>query len=597
MATSIAVTARNDQLLVDENEQLRTALEAALEDNARLAEDRDRLRGRVTQLARDLQATHVAIPVGPDPLAAGSDDPSDEELQRREAEETLRVAFEELQVLTEELEVANSSLQLANQELDHRVEERTRQLREANATLRAAETSFRAVADLVPDLLWRTDHKGEVVWCNQRWFALTGQVEEEAMGAGWLDAVHPVDQTRSRDLWAECVRTGALFEHEHRFRDRNGRHHWFLVRAEPQRDEGGQVIGWFAAGTDVDDQRLATDAMRQSEVRFRTLVEGMPQLVWRAVDGGKWTWSSPQWSEYTGLTEEESRASGWLRAFHPDDRAAVEEAWKRAAGQGWFEAEGRILHASENSHRHFHTRALPVRASDGHIVEWLGTSTDVNDILELQGRQGVLVAELQHRTRNLLAVVRSMSDKTIKVSANLPDFQERFRDRLEALSRVQGLLSRLSEGERVTFDQLIRAELAALDGDAGNVRLDGPDGVRLRSSTVQTLAMAMHELATNAVKYGALGQPGARLEVTWRSEAKAADRAPWLHIDWRETGVAMKTAPDRPTGSGQGRELIERALPYQLRARTSFVLGEDGVHCTIAMPVSAINAPAHEEVG
>jgi len=215
---------------------------------------------------------------------------------------------------------------------------------------------------------------------------------------------------------------------------------------------------------------------------------------------------------------------------------------------------------------------------------------DTTERREWEERQKVLVAELQHRTRNLMGVVQSIADRTARASADLPDFRFRFRDRLEALSRVQGLLSRLNEHDRVTFDELIRTELSAMDGSVERVTLEGPSGVRLRSSSVQTLAMALHELATNAVKYGALGQQDGRLAVTWRLERREPQDQPWLHIDWRESGVSMRPARQNAPGRGQGRELIERALPYQLSARTSFELGGDGVHCTISIPVSTTSA-------
>ena len=205
----------------------------------------------------------------------------------------------------------------------------------------------------------------------------------------------------------------------------------------------------------------------------------------------------------------------------------------------------------------------------------------------------MLIAELQHRTRNLLSVVRSMAEKTARNSANFDDFRVSFRDRLHAMARVQALLSRLEEHDRVTFDDLIHGEMAAMDG-GDRVTLSGPGGVRLRSSTVQTLAMALHELATNAVKYGALAQPSGRLAVTWSFEPSGEDGKPWLHIDWRERGVKMPPAGSAPRGGGQGRELIEQALPYQLSARTSYTLGSEGIHCTISAPVSAnLEANAH----
>lgn len=99
--------------------------------------------------------------------------------------------------------------------------------------------------------------------------------------------------------------------------------------------------------------------------------------------------------------------------------------------------------------------------------------------------------------------------------------------------------------------------------------------------------MALHELATNAVKYGALGQPQASLAVRWHCEPDGPDGKPWLHIDWRESGVIMLATDAARRGTGQGRELIEQALPYQLGARTTYALEPGGVHCTISIPVSS----------
>lgn len=331
-------------------------------------------------------------------------------------------------------------------------------------------------------------------------------------------------------------------------------------------------------------------ALRDSEERQRALIEGVPQLVWRASRTGQWTWASPQWTQFTGQSEKDSRGWGWLECIHRDDRDAARAAWSQALNQGRFEADYRIAAHQPGHYRWFQTRATPIRDGAGGIIEWLGTSTDVDDLRSLQERQQVLVAELQHRTRNIMGVVRSMADKTARTSVDLSDFRHRFRDRLQALSRVQGLLSRLNEHDRVTFDELVETELAAMGNGGNRVRLEGPKGVRLRSSMVQTLAMALHELATNAVKYGALGQADGRLSVTWRLVSDEDAGGPRLHVDWRESGVAMPPFGSRPSGSGQGRELIEKALPYQLGAQTRYVLGPDGVHCTISIPVSA--APA-----
>jgi two-component sensor histidine kinase len=174
----------------------------------------------------------------------------------------------------------------------------------------------------------------------------------------------------------------------------------------------------------------------------------------------------------------------------------------------------------------------------------------------------------------------------MRKSNTFVDFSTSYHDRLQALARVQTLLFRQQRGDRVTFDELIETELAAQSangGDGGQVALDGPKGVALLSGTVQALAMAVHELATNAVKYGALKQPNGRLTIRWRQEISEERGERWLHVDWKESGVEV---PPSVGGTGQGRELIERALPYQFGARTTFALEADGVHCTISLPMS-----------
>jgi len=117
---------------------------------------------------------------------------------------------------------------------------------------------------------------------------------------------------------------------------------------------------------------------------------------------------------------------------------------------------------------------LPASLSSG------SASTDVDDLRGLHKRQEVLVAELQHRTRNLMSVIRSIADNTAQTSENLAAFTERFKDRLEAPARVQGLLSRLNEHDRVTIDDLIRGELGAMDGAAERVSLEGIFACRWR---------------------------------------------------------------------------------------------------------------------
>jgi two-component sensor histidine kinase len=347
----------------------------------------------------------------------------------------------------------------------------------------------------------------------------------------------------------------------------------------------------LTAGLEARTRELAASnaALRCTELRLDTLLQGLPQLVWRSADGGDWTWSSAQWREFTGQTDETSRHLGWLDAFHEDDRPAALDAWANASVRDGVSFDGRILNAAERRYVHFATRARPTRAPGGQVVEWLGTCTDIDTIVQLQEHQTVLVSELQHRTRNLMTVVQAVMMRTIKGTSTLDEFRRRIDARMGALARVQGLLSRRG-GHRVTFDTLLRAELSAhvdlADGRSdAPVSLAGPVDVPLESSLVQTFALALHELAANALKYGALSTPSGHLRVEWELRTTDAGKHR-LYVDWRESGVTDLPRTDAPSrAGGYGRELIERALPYQLGAVTTYGFASDGVHCTVEVDV------------
>ncbi|GLQ95015.1 hypothetical protein GCM10007901_39680 [Dyella acidisoli] len=227
---------------------------------------------------------------------------------------------------------------------------------------------------------------------------------------------------------------------------------------------------------------------------------------------------------------------------------------------------------------------LARRLLDTADAEWAHAGDALREALT--GQLQVLNTELQHRTRNLLSVIQVIFDRTLSKHTTLKSFADVFSSRLDAISSVQAYLSRLVQGEKVTFDGLLRTELAAHAVSLKQITLEGPVGVRLRSSTLQTFALAIHELVVNAVKYGALACPTAHLTVRWEVEQNE-EQPPLLHVHWRETGVNIIHIDDIPMQPGYGRELIERALPYQLRATTHFEVMPEGVCCSISVPVLA----------
>jgi two-component system CheB/CheR fusion protein len=242
------------------------------------------------------------------------------------------------------------------------------------------------------------------------------------------------------------------------------------------------------------------------------------------------------------------------------------------AGRGPIER--RAAHPRENAH--YLVRLGPYRNGEGKTVGVVVTFIDVTGLTRAEAQQRVLLAEVQHRTRNLLAVVQSMATQTLGKGGPLAEFLTR----LAALGRVQGLISR-SSGDAFDLAEIVRLELEAHGAHgSGKVTATGPP-VALGLTHVQTLALALHELATNAVKYGALKQPNGKLEIVWTLRQHGTDER-LLVLDWRESGVAM---PPDSSRRGYGRKLIEQALTFTLRAGTELAFGEDGVSCRIEVPL------------
>jgi PAS domain S-box-containing protein len=317
--------------------------------------------------------------------------------------------------------------------------------------------------------------------------------------------------------------------------------------------------------------------LAESEARFRMLAISIPQLVFRSHSDGARSWGSPQWEVYAGLSDADSRGFGWLEAVHPDDRELTRSRWERAQRSGEYYVEHRIRRAADGQYRWHQTRAKPAGESS---TEWVGTSADVHEMRGLQDRQQVLLLELQHRTRNLLALVQAIARQTIKSSASLQDFSRQFESRLGALSRVQGVLARTDQGP-IDLEKIIRAELEA--HGAGEIAEIGGPSIELAPNAAQAIALAVHELATNAVKYGALRQPPGKLEINWHLQGNGGDAR--VILTWLERNIDTADAPLQPRRTGYGRELIERALPYQLNAITKLEFTPEGVRCSVELPL------------
>jgi two-component sensor histidine kinase len=215
------------------------------------------------------------------------------------------------------------------------------------------------------------------------------------------------------------------------------------------------------------------------------------------------------------------------------------------------------------------------------VTEWLGTAADAEGLRGPERRHWLVVAELQHRVRNVLGLVRSLVRRTAETSISAEEYAAHLEGRISALTRTQAFAMRQPR-DGVNLEELVDAELIAHAARDGKVKTAGPL-VRLRPKAAETLGLALHELTTNAVKFGALSIPQGHLTITWRRELDRED--PCVRLEWVEEGVPTRA----PTHRGFGRDLIERTVPYELRGASRLTFEADGLRCVIDVPLTRDN--------
>ncbi|MBV9064178.1 MAG: PAS domain-containing protein, partial [Methylobacteriaceae bacterium] len=226
-------------------------------------------------------------------------------------------------------------------------------------------------------------------------------------------------------------------------------------------------------------------------------------------------------------------------------------------------------------------RILPYRSVDNFIAGVVVTFVDVTPLTRAEERQKMLLAELQHRVRNTLSVVRSIARRTAETSATVDDFAAHLEGRLAALARVQASVTR-DPASGVNLASLVAEELVAHAAHEGEqATISGPP-INLRPKAAETFALAVHELSANAVKYGALSSTNGRVRIDWK--IKQADGASTLVFDWTETGGPP--VDGKPKRRGFGTELLEQTLSYELKAATSMKFNGHGLACTIELPLN-----------
>ena len=268
----------------------------------------------------------------------------------------------------------------------------------------------------------------------------------------------------------------------------------------------------------------------------------------------------------------------WLALIVPEDRDIALEHIERARKGEAVVHEFRIRRPLGGSFRWIRDTNFPLRDGQGRIQRVGGIAEDVTEAKLAAEHKEVLVSELQHRVRNIMAIIRAITARTAGSAASVEEYRDLLTGRILALARVQALLTR-SANQGGSLRQVIDAEISAKAEYNGQYELTGPD-ITLSPKAVEVPAMAVHELCTNAIKYGALSVPGGRVKVKWWNIQK--DRTSWLELDWVEKGAPIITPPTR---KGFGSELATGRIPYELGGSGTLRFVPEGLRCHLELPL------------
>lgn|SRR5512139_333541 len=268
----------------------------------------------------------------------------------------------------------------------------------------------------------------------------------------------------------------------------------------------------------------------------------------------------------------------------PRDGAAAMTAVKREVLNSGETKRAEIALEETSGIRWHDLHIEPLRNDAGEVIGLTCASVDVTERKEGEAHLRLLLRELTHRSKNLLAVIQAMARQTARHAGSTDAFLAQFGSRLQALAASHDLLVRES-WHGASLGELIRSQLSSyLDGAAKQVTIEGPD-LALKPEAAQNLGLALHELAINAAKFGALSVPAGRVAITWVQREDMADNA--VELDWREQ-LGPKVKVRRKKGFGS--MVIERNLARALDAEVNMDFDPDGLHCHIVIPASQVLA-------
>lgn len=321
--------------------------------------------------------------------------------------------------------------------------------------------------------------------------------------------------------------------------------------------------------------------LNESEAKFHAIADFVDQMIWSTLPDGYHDYYNHRWYEFTGVPEGSTDGDAWSGMFHPEDQEKARGLWRHSLATGEpYEVEYRLRHRS-GEYRWVLGRAQPVCDKTGTILRWYGSCTDIHEIKLAEEQRQLMLAEMNHRVKNTLAMVNVMVSQTLRQADNLRDAQVSIQSRLGMMALAHDRLIRAAWSE-THICEVIEAALAPHQTGDGRFVIEGSD-LLIGSKQALALTMALHELSTNATKYGALSVESGIVRVAWSIESD--DHGKIFNFVWSERGGPQVEAPTR---RGFGSRMIEQALAGYFNGKAELNYDPEGLSFALTAPLTGL---------
>jgi PAS domain S-box-containing protein len=451
-------------------------------------------------------------------------------------------------------ELAEAS-ELLNVQLQREISER--KLVEERLAKTVAELASIQSAISEAAIIAITDVTGKIEQVNDNFVRISKYSREELIGQDHRivnSGLHPKEFIR--DLWV-TIANGKVWRNQIQNRAKDGSLYWVDTTIAPIRNEHGKVVKYMAVRFDITERKRVEAVLHESQERFHTLFELGPVAVYYCDASGVIQnynrRASELWGREPTLGDTNERFCGSFKLFRPDGSFVPHEQCPMA--EVIFgkipEASGTevLIERHDGSQVSVVVKIRPLKNERGEITGAINCFYDITERKEAEQRQHFLMTELAHRSKNLLAVISSIASQSLSGTRSLPEARKVLTQRIQALARSQTAL--VAGG----FEGASIAEIISLEfeGFSDQVKSVGPN-VLLKPRVAQTFALVVHELATNATKYGALSLPDGQVAVHWLVEGTGAEAR--FKFQWQERNGPPVTPPTR---RGFGHMVIEKA--------------------------------------